>query len=321
MSTPRTYHSEGVSMSSEAAETNGLVDPDEINWHAVWRDGDREPYEQFATTKLSTQLIVSGYLSANEPGHEVVSAARDEGLIEPHPEGSGFRVAGCSPPVEKDADTDEAEQPDEVDEPSNGDVDEDRGESETEPSTRQPEIAEQLAAIREAQEQQQNAIDEVRARVGTLESALADFAAAPGNDAMHRDEFAPALREQRVKLDRLDRTIEAVAEQMDELGSPDEQRRWSEHERVHALRQHVVSKNQTGKYGMDYNDVRTFFDGREAGISKGYANSLIDTAAEEHDAFYVGSSEGGNKQLRVEMRKIGEGSVFQEKNSSGETGG
>jgi hypothetical protein len=54
---------------------------------------------------------------------------------------------------------------------------------------------------------------------------------------------------------------------------------------------------------MNYHEVRGLFAGDE-GISRSWANKLVDRAAEGHPAFSVRDTSGGPKQVRVDLAQI-----------------
>lgn len=283
-------------MSSDHATQPTADEQPRVDWHRFWDErGDRDPWEWWGQTKLAALLGVHhDQVQSKEHAQEVLAKAAKTGVLE-HQAGKGYRIE--DPPADG---MDETEAPEPAPEPA--------AKRQTAPDT-QAEIAE----LRRENARLKQRLSAVEQAVGAL--------VAPDKEGVPRDELSTHASRQARRITRTSQAVRKVSDQLDEIGDSAGSS-WSTQERVHALRTHLVRKNEGDKtYAMDYNAIQSFFAGKEADVSPSWASRLLKRAAEGHEAFSVGKSPDGTQRLTVDRHEIADESFYRRKNSAGQEDG
>jgi len=110
--------------------------------------------------------------------------------------------------------------------------------------------------------------------------------------------------------ERIDDRLEECDDRVAALGARDLDSTGSTGtDRVTRIRRALVASAadhdaERGRAGMNYHEVRGLFAGDDEGISRSWANKLVDRAAEGHPAFSVRDTSGGPKQVRVDLAQV-----------------
>lgn len=285
-----------------------------VDWEAVYSRMNSDPGKPQSMGQLRGIVFVGvDGVSTQAEAADVINDACDDGELE-HT-GEGYVVSGYSD--------------------GEGPTEEEESTSTSEPVSPEEGVTEpeETVEVSKKELQELNAKVDALERKATRAADVADVAL----DALGRlagfddedfviDDLPEAMQEQNEVVTRNSQVVDEVHEQLDELEETSADGQVSTATRVRQLRRYLVEKaeDRGRNFGMDYNAVQTFFDGKGADISDSWASQLLSKAGASedgthsefyHPAFYTAKNRGGNKQIRVDLEKIGSSSVYRLKNS------
>lgn len=308
--------SEADTQTSQDITDTTESDPPDVDWEAVFEANGHEPWEPLGNSALRTYLWIDGYSEDEATAGSILSDAVDAGELEPSQK--GFTITGADPPQEEHEPTDtEPEEESRSSESTTPEVDTRDESADTSLEKRVSDLEERFDAMSVQNEQ-------LREENALLRQALGAFVSFDSGDVVV-DELPAAMREKSRQIGRLSETVSVLGNQLSSLGEFSKNQEPDKDGKILLIRQHLVEETQKrGTYGMDYNAVHSFLTGMGIDLSPSWASQLLTKAAGEddgddydHPAFYTSKNAGGNKQLRVDLDKIGADSIFRVKKHSG----
>lgn len=294
-----------MSESTHTAQNGEHAAPDEdgIDWTLVFDNAELD-YGHASRMDIIGALILSGQKPEGADENQVFSDAVEAGELESHDR--GFHISGYEPTPQVSSDSTN-ETPDETG------ITSEKQSSGSEETVEVP--LEEWEGMKDRLETTEN-------RLLTALDALGELTGSKQGSQVVVDELPENARKMNSTVERQSRTISAVSNQLDDIGSVvGDKEKMTKEDRIFALQKHVVemSRQNGGSFAMDYNAVQSFFSGKDSKISSSYASQLLSSAIKAHHAFFERKSNGGNKQIAVKLDKIEEGSFFSvKKDTTGE---
>lgn len=284
-------------------QTTREEDSEGIDWEAAFDAQDLD-YGHARNMQIVKALVLSGQKPDGVEEQEAITRAIENGDLEKHD--GGFHIPGYEPTSEASPDS----------------TDETHDETGITSEKQSSGSEETVEVPLEEWEGMKERLEITESRLLTALDALGELTDSKQGSQVVVDELPENARKMNSTVERQSRTISAVSNQLDDIGSVvGDKEKMTKEDRIFALQKHVVemSRQNGGSFAMDYNAVQSFFSGKDSRISSSYASQLLSSAIDAHHAFFERKSNGGNKQIAVKLDKIEEGSFFSvKKDTTGE---
>lgn len=300
---------EAADMSSAASKSPDVQTETGINWERIFEEIGNEPYETCPSSQLTlmTSVNVEGVSDQQEAGECILDAV-EAGELEQS--SSGYTIPGAEPPEpehgEAESETENVESDSGTDESESEDIQKDADEVAGQLDDAHSHIRNELSEMQEKVDEMHRAVNVQMPMMTTaMRNLFGDIAF---------EDMPEAANELRKQLDQNEEILQEVSDQVDAIDDLTEDKQETTESRVIRLRRYLVeqAEDSGGRFGMNDNAIKSFFQGE---ISRSWASQLLDKAA-DHEAFTKKTfSDKRPKQVRVNLDKVPEGSIYRLKNS------